>query len=115
MGLQIDIPQKEIKAFCIRNRIRRLAFFGSVLRDDFGPDSDVDVLVEFVPEAGVGFIALAGMEIELSRILGRKAELHTPKGLNPRFRGEVLAAAEVYYENDLPPLIGALEQAESQV
>ncbi|MFO7908219.1 MAG: nucleotidyltransferase family protein [Planctomycetota bacterium] len=98
MSVRINTPHKEIEAFCRRNRIRRLAFFGSVLRDDFGPDSDVDVLVEFEPEARVGLITLAGMEIELSRLLGRKAELHTPKGLNPRFRREVLDVAEVQYE-----------------
>ena len=98
MRARIDISGLQIEAFCRRNRIRRLALFGSVLRDDFGPNSDVDVLVEFEPEARVGLITLAGMEIELSRLLGRKAELHTVKGLNPRFRDEVLQAAEVQYE-----------------
>jgi uncharacterized protein len=68
------------------------------LRDDFRPDSDVDVLVEFDPSARIGLIALAGMEIELSRILGHKAEMHTYKGLHPLFRKEVLDAAEVQYE-----------------
>ena len=98
MRARIDISELQIEAFCRRNRIRRLALFGSVLRDDFGPNSDVDVLVEFEPDARVGLITPAGMEIELSRLLGRKAELHTVKGLNPRFRDEVLQAAEVQYE-----------------
>jgi len=98
MSVQIDIPKEDIAAFCQRNRIRRLALFGSVVRDDFGPDSDVDVLVEFDPGARVGFITLAGMEIELSQLLGQKAEIHTVNGLNPHFRGNVLAAAKVQYE-----------------
>ncbi|MCX6034534.1 MAG: nucleotidyltransferase family protein [Chloroflexi bacterium] len=98
MSVKIDIPKAEIEAFCRRNRIRRLALFGSVLRDDFGPESDVDVLVEFEPGARVGLITLAGMEIELSRLLGRKAEMHTVKGLNPHFRDEVLQVAEAQYE-----------------
>jgi len=98
MGVRIDIDRSELEAFCRRNRIRRLALFGSVLREDFTADSDVDVLVEFEPDARVGLITLAGMEIELSRLLGRKAEIHTVKGLNPRFRDEVLGAAEVQYE-----------------
>lgn len=98
MSVQIDIPKKKIAEFCRRNRIRRLAFFGSVLRDDFGPDSDVDVLVEFEPGARVGLITLSGMEIDLSRLLERKAEIHTVKGLNPYFRDEVLRAAEAQYE-----------------
>ena len=99
MSTRIELPEDEVAAFCRRNRIRRLSVFGSVLRDDFSEDSDVDVLVEFEAEARVGLIALAGMEIELSRLLGRKAEIHTVKGLNPRFRNEVLGAAEVQYEH----------------
>lgn len=98
MRARINIQKDKIAAFCRRNHIRRLAFFGSVLREDFGPESDVDVLVEFEPGARVGLITLAGMEIELSRLLGRKAEMHTVKGLNPRFRDEVLDLAEVQYE-----------------
>lgn len=92
------MPQVEIAEFCERNHIRRLAFFGSVLRDDFGRDSDVDVLVEFAPSARVGLIALAGMELDLSQLLGRKVEMHTVKGLNPHFRDQVLDSAEVQYE-----------------
>lgn len=98
MHLQVDISQDEIAAFCRRHRICKLSFFGSVLRDDFTPASDIDVLVEFEPGARVGLITLAGMEIELSGILGQKAELHTVNGLHPRFRDEVLKLAEVQYE-----------------
>ena len=98
MGVKIEIPKAEIASFCRHSRIRRLALFGSVLRDDFGPESDVDVLVDFEPGARVGLITLAGMEIELSRLLDRKVEIHTLKGLNPHFRDKVLDAAEVLYE-----------------
>lgn len=84
--------------FCRRNRIRKLSFFGSVLREDFGPESDVDALVEFEPDAVVGFFALYDIEQELSRILGgRKVDLHTPGGLSRYIRDRVLAEAEVQY------------------
>jgi len=96
--MKIEVSKQEIAAFCRRNHIRRLAFFGSVLRGDFTPESDVDVLVEFELGARVGLITLAGMEIELTRLLGRKAEMHTVKGLNPHFRDAVLEQAEVQYE-----------------
>jgi len=99
MSVQIQVAKDDIDDFCRRNHIQRLSLFGSVLRDDFSPDSDVDILVEFEPDARVGFITLAGMEIELSRLLGRKAEIHTVKGLNPHFRDNVLNAAEVQYEH----------------
>ncbi|MCX5643251.1 MAG: nucleotidyltransferase family protein [Phycisphaerae bacterium] len=95
---QIDIPKDQIADFCRRNRIRRLALFGSVLRGDFTPDSDVDVLVEFEPDAHVGLLGLAGMEIELSELLGRKVDLNTPGFLSDYFREEVLAEAEPQYD-----------------
>lgn len=95
--MQINIPHEGIAAFCKRNHIRKLAIFGSVLRDDFGPDSDVDVLVEFDPHHIPGYIRLAGMELELSRILGRKADLNTPNMLSRYFRDQVLTQAEVQY------------------
>jgi predicted nucleotidyltransferase len=98
MNTKINTYREKIEDFCRRNCIHRLAFFGSVLRDDFRPDSDIDVLVEFEPGSQVGLITLAGMEIELSRILGHRVEAHTPKGLNPQFRDEVLQSAEIQYE-----------------
>lgn len=101
MSVRIEIPKTELAEFCWRNRIRRLSLFGSVLRDDFAPDSDVDVLVEFEPDAHVGMIRLAGVEIELSELLGRRAEMHTVKGLHPHFRDEVLKDAEVQYEQEI--------------
>ena len=98
MTTKIPIPRDEVAAFCQRNHVRRLALFGSALRDDFTSDSDIDILVELEPNHPIGLFGLAGMEIELSRILGRQAEIHTVPGLNPHFRDEVLRAAEVQYE-----------------
>ena len=94
----IEVPKERVAEFCRRSHIRRLAFFGSVLRDDFGPDSDVDVLVEFEPGARVGLLRLAGMEIELGEILGRKVDLNTPGFLSDYFRDQVVAEAEVQYD-----------------
>ena len=95
---RMDISAEQVADFCRRNRIRRLALFGSVLRDDFGPDSDVNVLVEFEPSAHVGLLRLAGMEIELGEILARKVDLNTPGFLSDYFRAQVLAEAEVQYD-----------------
>ena len=98
MSVKIKLPKEKIAGFCQRNNIHRLALFGSVLREDFGPDSDVDVLVEFVPGARVGFFELYDMEQELSRMLGnRKVEIRTPKGLSKYFRDEVMQEAEEQY------------------
>ncbi len=94
----VDIPKQRVAEFCRRNHIRRLALFGSVLRDDFRPDSDVDVLVEFEPGARVGLLRLAGMEIGLGDILGRKVDLNTPGFLSEYFRDQALAEAEVQYD-----------------
>ncbi len=96
MSPRIPIEREKLVEFCRRHHIRKLALFGSVLREDFGPDSDVDVLVEFEPEhvPGLAFIA---MEAELSQILGRKADLNTPGFLSPYLRDRVLAEAEVQY------------------
>ena len=98
MTLQIALPREEIAAFYLRHGIRKLAFFGSVLREDFGPDSDVDVLVEFEPTSCVGFFELYHMEQDLSqRLGGRKVDMHTPHSLSKYFRDEVLAEAEPQY------------------
>lgn len=97
MSVQIDVPLQDIEQFCRRNHIRRLAFFGSVLRGDFGPDSDVDVLVEFEQGREPGFMALARMERELGEILGRQADIRTPQDLSRLFREEVISTAEVQY------------------
>ncbi len=94
--LHLPIPAAEIAAFCQRHGIRRLALFGSVLRDDFTPQSDVDVLVEFAPGRTPG-LAFFAMQDELSQILGRKVDLNTPAFVNRLFRGEVLREARDLY------------------
>ena len=94
--VRIDVPTKRIADFCRRNHIRRLAFFGSVLRDDFGPESDVDVLVEFEPGTRLGF-AFFDIDQELSQILGRRVDLRTSQELSKYFRDEVLAEAKEVY------------------
>ena len=91
-----DIPINEIAAFCRRSHIRRLAFFGSVLRHDFTAASDVDVLVEFEPGHQPG-LAFFGMQDQLSAILGRRADLNTAADLSPYFRQAVLDEAEPIY------------------
>ena len=97
MSAKIQIDKTKIAEFCRRHHIRRLALFGSVLRDDFRPDSDVDVLVEFEPVHIPGLIRLSGMEIELSEMVGRKVDLRTPAELSRYFRQKVLELAEVQY------------------
>lgn len=98
MNAKLNIPKEKIADFCRRNHIRRFAFFGSVLRDDFGPDSDVDVLVEFETRAQVGFFELYDMEQELSHLLGsRKVDINTPNSLSKYFRDEVLRESEEQY------------------
>lgn len=77
----IKIPQEQIAAFCQKHHVRKLAFFGSVLRDDFRPDSDVDVLVEFQPTAHPTLFDMARMQIELEQILGRKIDLVSKRGI----------------------------------
>jgi uncharacterized protein len=94
----IAVPQAELEEFCRRHHVRRLAFFGSVLREDFRPDaSDVDVLVWFDPEQRVGYLTLVEMEMELSGMLGRKVDLRTPDELSRYFREEVMQNAEVRF------------------
>ena len=95
-AIQIDL--ESLAEFGRRNPIRRLALFGSVLRRDFRPTSDVDMLVEFEPDARVGLIRLAGLEQDLTETVGRKVDLRTPADLSRYFREQVLNSAEVVYE-----------------
>ncbi len=94
----IAVPHARIAEFCRKHGIRRLAVFGSALRDDFGPDSDIDLLVEFEPDRIPTLFDVAGMEQELSALFGgRKVDLRTPEDLSRYFRQQVLAEAEVQY------------------
>jgi predicted nucleotidyltransferase len=97
MSAMIEMPKEPVANFCRRHMIRKLSLFGSVLRGDFGPESDIDVLVEFDAGARVGLFALAAMEIELSRMFGRKVDLRTPQDLSRYFRDEVARSAELQF------------------
>lgn len=91
----LDLPLEGICEICRRYRVRELAIFGSALREDFGPNSDIDLLVEFEPDARIGFIELGEIEQELEALLGRPVELVPKSGLRPLLREEVLTNARV--------------------
>jgi len=95
--LQDVIPKEKLEAFCKRNHIVKLSLFGSALRDELKPDSDIDILVEFDKAHMPGLMDLAGMEIELAEIIRRKVDLRTPGELSRYFRDEVLSKARVEY------------------
>jgi predicted nucleotidyltransferase len=95
---KITLEREKVAAFCRQHHIRRLALFGSALREDFGPESDIDVLVEFEPGHTPGLLGIARMEMELSSTLGgRKVDLRTPEDLSRYFRDDVLEEAELQY------------------
>jgi hypothetical protein len=98
MPVHIDVPRDQLEEFCRRHQIQTLSLFGSVLGEDFRPDSDIDVLVEFEDGHVPGLLGIARLEREPSGILGgRKVDLRTPEDLSRYFRQEVLAKAEVQY------------------
>ena len=97
MSPHISIDRETLAEFCRKHYIKRLAVFGSALRDDFRPDSDVDVLVEFEPGHVPGLFGFGGMRNELARMLGREVDLRTPEDLSRYFRDRVLAEATPQY------------------
>jgi len=98
MNKNIVVDKDKIRDFCERHYIRRLAIYGSALRADFGPESDVDVLVDFIPSHTPGFFKLFEMEEELSGLFGgHKVDIRTPEDLSRYFRNKVVATAEVQY------------------
>lgn len=88
---------KAIRGFCEAHKIRELALFGSVLRSDFGPKSDIDVLVEFAPGEGPSFFRLLDLEEELASLLGRRVDLVSKRGLSRHIRDRVMAGREILY------------------
>ena len=94
---RVLIPQAAITDFCRRNQVKSLALFGSVLRADFRPESDIDLLVEFEPQARIGFLALGRMQRELMALLEHPVDLVPKDGLKPVIRQDVLASTEVIY------------------
>lgn len=91
------IPQQELKKFCRKYHITRMSLFGSALRDELKPQSDIDILVEFDKNHIPGLLDLAGMEIEMSEMIGRKVDMRTPSELSRYFRDDVLNNAKVEY------------------
>lgn len=98
MTPHIHIEPTTLAQFCQQHHIRKLSLFGSVLRDDFAADSDVDVLVEFEPGAIITYLDMVDIQDGLSELLGYPVDLLTPNALSPYFRDEVLATAQVLYE-----------------
>ena len=97
MNLQLHISQPDLQEFCRSHAVREIAVFGSAVRGDFGPDSDVDVLIDLAPEARVGLIALQRMRDELTRIFGRPVDLLTKNGINRHIRDDILRSAQVIH------------------
>ncbi len=98
MNSKVVMPKDKIRGFCVRNHVNRLSLFGSIQRDDFTPESDIDVLVEFEQGFTPGFFKLLDMQEELSSLLnGRKIDLRTPQDLSRYFREDVQNEAEVCY------------------
>ncbi|MBW4539484.1 MAG: nucleotidyltransferase family protein [Myxacorys chilensis ATA2-1-KO14] len=95
--LPIELPIEQITEFCQRNPIQKLSLFGSILREDFHSESDIDMLVEFIPNSKIGYFELIGMEMELTEMLKRKVDLRTPAELSRYFRQKVLDSAQVIY------------------
>ena len=105
-GITLRLRRSEIAEFCTNNHIIRMALFGSVLTDEFGPESDVDFLVEFHHDHVPGLLELVGMEMELSEILGgRKVDIRTAEDLSRYFRDKVVAEARVQYESGKMPAL----------
>ena len=96
-NIQIDVPTDYLKDFCQRYEVSELAIFGSILRNDFREDSDIDVLVEFKPDAQISFLALSRMQRELVAIFRRPVDLVPKAGLKPKIRQEVLSTMRVLY------------------
>jgi hypothetical protein len=93
----IEIPQQRIADFCRRHGVQRLSLFGSILREDFGPASDVDILVEFLPDVRYSLLDLGGMWMELREMIGREVDLKTPLDLSRYFRDQVVSSARPLY------------------
>ncbi len=100
LGTETRFPlsMDQLTEFCERHHIRKFALFGSVLREDFRPDSDIDVLVEFDPDQKISLLSLGSAQVEISQLIGREVDLKTEGFLSPYFRQQVVDSAEVIYE-----------------
>lgn len=100
MQTSVVLPEHQIEQFSLRHHVQRLSLFGSVMRNDFRPDSDIDVLVEFTPDAKIDLFDIIEMENELTELLGRKVDLRTAEDLSRYFRQQVVDSAQLIYERD---------------
>jgi predicted nucleotidyltransferase len=92
-----QVDETELSDLCRRYHVRELSFFGSAARGEMRPDSDIDLLVDFLPDAGIDLVDYAGLMLELSRFLGRKVDLVSKNGLKPLIRDSVLESARLLY------------------
>lgn len=97
-SLEQKMPKKKLIEFCKRNHIRKLSVFGSALSGQLGPESDIDLLVEFEEGHTPGLFSIVRMEMELTEVLGRKVDLRTPEDLSQYFRDEVVQNAKLQYQ-----------------
>ncbi len=95
-----DLPQDKIREYCATQPIRRLSVFGSAARNELTPESDIDLLVEYMPDASVGLFAMSGHRLDLMDIVGRDVDLATPNSISPYIRQAVLDSAEIIYAKD---------------
>jgi predicted nucleotidyltransferase len=97
-SLEKEMPKNKLIEFCKRNHVRKLSVYGSAIRGQLGPDSDIDFLVEFEEDHTPGLFSIVRMEMELTEMLGRKVDLRTPEDLSQYFRDEVIQNAQVQYQ-----------------
>ncbi len=100
MTAKFQLPLEAIRAYCKQRPIKRLSLFGSALRTDFGPDSDIDMLIEYAPEAKIDAYAILRQQADLCNLIGRPVDLGTPQTLSPYIRQEVIESAEPLYDVD---------------
>ncbi len=98
--VSFGLPLEAIRAYCNQRPIRRLSLFGSALREDFSPESDIDLLVEYAPEADMDGLDIRQQQMDLSEMIGRPVDLGTPQTLSPYIRQEVIESAELLYDVD---------------
>ncbi|MCY3947273.1 MAG: nucleotidyltransferase family protein [Anaerolineaceae bacterium] len=98
--IRTQLPENKIREYCARQPIRRLSVFGSAARNELTPESDIDLLVEYMPDARVGLFAMSGHRRDLSEIVGRKVDLCTPRGISKYIREEVIAGARLIYAKE---------------
>lgn len=96
-AITVSLPLEDIRDYCLGRPILRLSLFGSAMRGELTADSDIDLLVEYVPGARIGLLAMSGQEIDLSRIIGRPVDLRTPEDLSRYFRQDVIDSSQLIY------------------